>query len=229
MASLLPVAAMLQVASVFRLKHWNWLWKLRLQLIESVQRASAAVVELVQVYTKVPFVPGTVAILLSQVKPAQVLAAQPLSTRQSLVPGIQARLFQHVAVVQVLAAQELSAQILVPGIQTKLFQQVVVLQVSGAQELSAQSWVLQACDETPEQGKPPLAGVGLVQVRVWVPPPQAMEQVPKAAQPPSMILGAVPLVAAPPLIPAQVQVQVLPTKETAEAAPTAHKLVIGAV
>ena len=102
-----------------------------------MQRASAAVVELVQVYTKVPF-----------------------------VPGIQARLFQHVAVVQVLAAQELSAQILVPGIQTKLFQQVVVVQVSGAQELSAQSWVLQACDETPEQGKPPLAGVGLVQVRV---------------------------------------------------------------
>ena len=149
-----------------------------------MQRASAAVVELVQVYTKVPFVPGTVAILLSQVKPAQVLAAQPLSTRQSLVPGIQARLFQHVAVVQVLAAQELSAQILVPGIQTKLFQQVVVVQVKAAQELSAQSWVLQACDETPEQGKPPLAGVGLLQVRDWVPPPHDLLQAPHPLQPP---------------------------------------------
>ena len=65
----------------------------------------------------------------------------------------------HVAPVQVLEAQEQS------GVQ---------------QGCSLQLWELD-----PEQSAPPLAGDGVSQVRVWVPPPQETEQAPQLDQPPS--------------------------------------------
>ena len=51
--------------------------------------------------------------------------------------------------------------------------------------------VEQVSDEAPEQVAPPFAGVGLVQVRDWVPvSPQAeTEHVPKALHPPSTGVG----------------------------------------
>ena len=68
--------------------------------------------------------------------------------------------------------------------------------------------LLQACDDAPEQLAPPLAGAGLVQVRVWVPGPQLTEQLPHPLHPPLTGQAAVlqlcdsvadPLQLAPPL------------------------------
>lgn len=47
-----------------------------------------------------------------------------------------------------------------------------------------QTCVLQDCEEEPVQSAPPYCGEGLVQVRVWVPPPQEREQAPQSLQPP---------------------------------------------
>ena len=41
---------------------------------------------------------------------------------------------------------------------------------------ATQAAVLQACEEAPTQGAPPLLGGGLVHERDWIPPPQAEEQ-----------------------------------------------------
>ena len=53
-------------------------------------------------------------------------------------------------------------------------------------ELSVQDWL-----EEPLQAAPPQAGVGLVQVRVWVPVPQVVLQAPQADQPP--LTGVLPV------------------------------------
>jgi hypothetical protein len=47
--------------------------------------------------------------------------------------------------------------------------------------------VLHACVEVPLQFRPPLAGAGLVHVRVTIPPPHETEQLPNSVQPPSTI------------------------------------------
>ena|SRR3990167_1036655 len=49
--------------------------------------------------------------------------------------------------------------------------------------------VLQLCEEAPEQLAPPPDGGGLVQVCVWVPPPQETLQAPQSLQPPSTGAG----------------------------------------
>ena len=47
------------------------------------------------------------------------------------------------------------------------------------------AWVLHDCELDPEHDRPPFAGVGLVQVRDCVPPPQDAEQDDHDDQPPS--------------------------------------------
>ncbi len=45
-------------------------------------------------------------------------------------------------------------------------------------------WVLQDWELAPEQEAPPPDGEGLVQVRLWMPPPQVAEQLLKSVHPP---------------------------------------------
>lgn len=77
--------------------------------------------------------------------------------------------------------------------------------------VSLQFWLV-----GPEQVAPPFAGAGLVQVRVWVPPPQFAEHVVQSLQPPStgpahaaFAREQVPELL-PPLTPAQTHVRVVP-------------------
>ena len=44
--------------------------------------------------------------------------------------------------------------------------------------------MLQDWEESPEQFAPPLAGAGLLQLLLWVPPPQLAEQADQSDQPP---------------------------------------------
>jgi hypothetical protein len=44
--------------------------------------------------------------------------------------------------------------------------------------------VLHACEDAPLQSAPPFVGGGTVQLRLWMPPPQLAEHVPKSVQPP---------------------------------------------
>lgn len=50
--------------------------------------------------------------------------------------------------------------------------------------VGAHAWVLQLWFDGPAQAAPPYCGDGLVQVRVWVPPPQETEQAPQSLHPP---------------------------------------------
>lgn len=56
----------------------------------------------------------------------------------------------------------------------------------GAPFAQGQTCVLQDWELAPEQVAPPYCGAGLVQVRVWVPPPQETEQAPQSVHPPLM-------------------------------------------
>lgn len=76
-----------------------------------------------------------------------------------------------------------------------------------------QDCVLQLCELAPEHDEPPLAGAGLSQARVWVPPPQLTEQAPHAPQPPLTAQAALVLLqlaVVPPLVPAQLHMRVVP-------------------
>lgn len=53
----------------------------------------------------------------------------------------------------------------------------------------AHAVVLQACEEVPVHGKPPLLGAGLVHVRVCVPPPHVTEQIVQFDHPPGKQLN----------------------------------------
>ena len=53
-----------------------------------------------------------------------------------------------------------------------------------SEELPEHASVAQSWTESPEQSAPP-AGVGLLQDRVWVPPPQVTEQALQSPKPPS--------------------------------------------
>jgi hypothetical protein len=59
------------------------------------------------------------------------------------------------------------------------------------EEEAAHTSVLQACEDAPVQLAPPPDGAGLVQVRVRVPPPQALEHAFQSVQLPLTVAGHV--------------------------------------
>ena len=60
----------------------------------------------------------------------------------------------------------------------------IVLGLAESEAVGAQACVLQLWLEEPLQVAPPPEGVGLVQLLVWVPPPQLTEQLPQSVHPP---------------------------------------------
>lgn len=77
----------------------------------------------------------------------------------------------------------------------------------------AQGLVLQDWLTGPTQVEPPYCGVGLVQLRLWVPPPHGWEHEPQPLQPPLTgqgVLAWVQLALLPPRLPTQIQVALPP-------------------